>query len=60
MNVGKQRVYGLKSLLEDYYQWSDHKKRNRTLAYFAVSSFFIAEIAGFMVIYFVGGAHALS
>ena len=40
-NVGVQRVYGIKFLLGDHYQWSDHKKRNRILAQFAVSSFFM-------------------
>ena len=43
MNVGVQRVYGLKSLLGDHYQWSDHKKRNIILP-LSVSSFIIAEI----------------
>ena len=44
INVGVQRVYGIKSLLGDHYLWSDHKKRNRILAQFAAASFFIAEI----------------
>ena len=37
MNVGAQRVCGLKTLLGE-------QQRNRTLAQFTVSSFFIAEI----------------
>ena len=44
MNIGAQRVYGLKSLLGDHYLWSDFKKRNIILAQFTVSSFFIAQI----------------
>ena len=44
MNVVVQRVYGLKSILGDHYQWSDHKMRNRILAQFSVSSFIISEI----------------
>ena len=34
INVGIQRVYGVKSILGDHYLWSDHKKRNRILAQF--------------------------
>ena len=44
MNEGVQRVYGLKSLLGDHYQWYVQKKRNRILAEFSVSNFFIADI----------------
>ena len=44
MNVGVQRVNGLKFLLGDHYLWPDHNKRNRILAQFTVSSIFIAEI----------------
>ena len=45
INVGVQRVYGIKSLLGDHYLWSDHKKKKtRILAKFTAASFFIAEI----------------
>ena len=31
LNVGVQRVYGLKSLLGDHYQWSDHERDSESL-----------------------------
>ena len=30
LNTGIHRIYNLKSLLGDYYCWSDHKKRSQT------------------------------
>ena len=44
INIGVQKVYGIKSLLGDHYLWSDHKKMNKILAHFAAPSFYIAEI----------------
>ena len=44
LNTGLHRIYNLKSLLGDHFQWSDHKKRNQILAHFAAASFVIAEI----------------
>ena len=44
LNTGPHRIYNLKSLLGDYYLWSDHKKRNQILTLFASASFVIAEI----------------
>ena len=44
LNTGIHRIYNLKSLLGDYYCWSDHKKRSQIQAQFAAASFVIAEI----------------
>ena len=44
LNTGIHRIYNLKSLLGDYFCWSDHKKRTQILAQFAAASFAIAEI----------------
>ena len=44
INTGIHRIYNLKSLLGDYYCWSDHKKRSQIQAQFAAASFVIAEI----------------
>ena len=44
INTGAKRIYGIKSLLSDHFQWSDHKKRSQILAQFAAASFIIVEI----------------
>ena len=41
-HVGTPKVFEMKSMLVEYYQWIEHKKRTLILSQFSVSSLYIS------------------